>query len=103
MDSWMFFDVSKADEQSKVGVVQMFAQIIRAIVYTNDVICPPATQDIDFTKTVAFGFDKSMPYRNKYMEGVNTIGELYVAAGGDELFNEIGITKITKEEFYSLN
>lgn len=69
MDSWMFFDVSKADEQSKVGVVQMFAQIIRAIVYTNDVICPPATQDIDFTKTVAFGFDKSMPYRNKYMGG----------------------------------
>lgn len=65
----------------------------------NDVICPPKTQDADLAKTLAFGFDSSMPYRNKYMEGINTIGELYAMAGGDEVFNELGIIEITEEEF----
>ena len=66
---------------------------------TNDVICPPKTQDTDLAKTLAFGFDISMPYRNKYMGGINTIGELYITAGGDEAFNEVGIIEITEDEF----
>lgn len=86
-------------EEDKAGIVSMFALIIRVIVQTNDIICPPKTQDTDLAKTVAFGFDSSMPYRNKYMEGVNTIGELYAMAGGDEVFNELGIIEITEDEF----
>lgn len=97
--SWRYFDVSKMPEEDKVQIVAMFALIIRVRMQANDAICPPKTQDADLMKTLAFGFDSSMPYRNKYMEGINTIGELYAMAGGDEVFNELGIIEITEEEF----
>ena len=97
--SWRYFDVSKMVEEDKEQIVSMFALIIRAMSVTNDVICPPKTPDIDLMKTLAFGFDSSMPYRNKYMEEINTIGELYAMAGGDEVFNELGIIEISEEEF----
>ena len=99
---WVYYDVRNINEEDKPSIVGMFAQIISAKVVTNYVICPPNTPDVNLTTTLAFGFDKSAPYRNKYMEGINTLGELYAASGGDEIFNEIGITEITKEQFYSL-
>ena len=97
--NWRYFDVSKTAEEDKGQIVSLFALIIRVMAVTNDVICPPKTPDIDLTKTLAFGFDSSMPYRNKYMEGINTVGDLFAMIGGDEILNELGIVEITKDEF----
>lgn len=91
--------MSKIAEEDKVTIVSMLALIVRVIVQTNDIICPPKTPDVDLGKILAFGFDTSMPYRNMHMAGVNTIGELYAKVGGDEASNEIGIIEITEEEF----
>lgn len=97
--NWRYFDVSKATEEDKADIVSTFAQIIRVMMQTDDFVCTPYSKWVDITQILAFGFDSSAPYRNRYREGCNTIGEVYVKQGGDEVFNSIGIVEITKDEF----
>lgn len=97
--NWRYFDVSKAAEEDKAEIVSTFAQIIRVMVQTNDFVCPPCYVWDDITQILAFGFDSSAPYRHPYRKGCNTIGEAYIAIGGNEAFNSLGIIEITEDEF----
>lgn len=98
--NWRYFDVSKMTEEHKKQIIPMFALIIRIMVETNDVICTPNFPGLNPTKTLAFGFDSSAPFRSDLMEGINTVGELFVGLmGDDEIFNPFGIFEITKDEF----
>lgn len=92
-DTWRYFDISKLDSSIKPMTMPF-------IVKTDKIA--PTSADVDWTAVTAFGVDDSPKL---YISGLGMMSwsEVMAAEGlTPEVMAQVGITEITKEEFYTL-
>lgn len=92
-DTWRYFDISKLDSSMKPMTMPF-------IVKTDKIA--PTSADVDWTAVTAFGVDDSPKL---YISGFGIMpwSEVMAAEGlTPEVMAQVGISEITKEQFYTL-
>ena len=96
--SWRYFDISKLDSNIKPATMPFIVKVIAE----NDIRILFPSMISDWTIVTAFGVDDSTKiYYPRY--GFVSWGQFQEAEGlTPEVMAQVGITEITKEEFYTL-
>ena len=100
--SWKYYDASKAPSQMMTALLSMATSIKGYAAGTQNIIIMSSNAADLMDSIIAICFCLDAPWKDNLATEVSTLGEILESQGLFEQFAQMGLTEISKEEFYTL-